>query len=535
MQFYVLAPVVFFLGRNRPRTWLAFLAVLAGAGALAPVLDPAGTDKYHFEYAAWPLMLGVCCEHWKARLARAPGAAVLFRAGMGVCAASLALMPLGIQAKPLVIAGGSVALVPCLLAYLSGRELGGHVGAAVTWLGRRTYSIYLWQQPLTVCGYHPAALHPLGAAASTLVGGLSYRWFEKPFLSARRREVGDDSAETTVPLVRAMTVGLVVAAALALPATAAAPPEVIVFTRTIGDHREVFSIQPDGTALKRLTRGGRHEGQPALSADGRLIAAASGAGMVIRTRGGRFVRRIGVRAELEITELSWSPGGRWIAFLAERCQDPTGRDTGPLCADLWLVRPDGRVRRRLVEANVYTNDPVAMYPWSPDGKAIVFERYQPAGLAIVDVSTGAVRRLPGTRRFGSADPAWSRSGWIAFARQRGPFRGSDLYFVKPGGRGLRRVCRAQQAERPVFSDDGKQVAFLDFRPGLGTNRWLVRVRNALGRCRTVGIATEEWTLAWSPDGKRVLWESFAERLVVGRIDKAARPRLLARGTLGDWG
>jgi Tol biopolymer transport system component len=116
---------------------------------------------------------------------------------------------------------------------------------------------------------------------------------------------------------------------------------------------------------------------------------------------------------------------------------------------------------------VYTNDPVAMYAWSPDGKAIVFEHYQPAGLAIVDVSTGAVRRLPGTRRFGSADPAWSRSGWIAFARQR--------------GRGLRRVCRAQQAEWPVFSDDGKQVAFLDFRPGLGTNRWLVRVRNALGR------------------------------------------------------
>jgi hypothetical protein len=33
----------------------------------------------------------------------------------------------------------------------------------------------------------------------------------------------------------------------------------------------------------------------------------------------------------------------------------------------------------------------------------------------------------------------------------------------------------------------------------------------------------------------LLWENLAERLVVGRIDKAARPRLLARGTLGDSG
>jgi Tol biopolymer transport system component len=332
-----------------------------------------------------------------------------------------------------------------------------------------------------------------------------------------------------------MTVGLIAAGALALPATAAAPPSLIVFARTIGNHQAVFSIQPDGSGLKRLSRGGRHEGQPVLSPDGRLIAASSGAAIVIRTRAGRFVRRIPVRAQSEVTELSWSPGGRWIAFLVERCEDPSGRDTGPLCADLWLVRPDGRARRRLVEANVVTVDLVAMYAWSPDGRSIVFERFQPIGLAIVDVSTARVRQVPGTRRFGSGDPTWSRSGWIAFARQRGPFRGSDLYVVRPNGRGLRRVCRAQNAERPVFSEDGKQLAFLDFRPTAGDNRWLVRVRNELGRCRTVGIATEEWTLRWSPDGTRLLWENYIERLVVGWVDNRAAPKALTRGTLADWG
>lgn len=328
---------------------------------------------------------------------------------------------------------------------------------------------------------------------------------------------------------------MIMAGALALPATAAAPPGLVVFARTIGDHREVFSIRPDGSALKRLTPGGRHEGQPVLSPDGRQIAAASGAGIVIRTRGGRYIRRIRVRAESEVTELSWSPGGRWLAFLAERCQDPTGRDAGPLCADLWLIRPDGRARRRLVEANVHTVDLGLSYAWSPSGRSIVFERFEQAALAIVDVRTGATRALRGTRRFGS-DPAWTRTGWIVFARQRGPFRGSDLYAVRPSGRGLHRICRAEIAERPAASRDGRQVAFLDFRPTQDGNFWHVRVVRVNGRCSgRLGTATSDWTLTWSPDDTRLLWENDGERLVVGWVDKPAAPKALTRGTFADWG
>jgi peptidoglycan/LPS O-acetylase OafA/YrhL len=341
IQFYALAPLVFLLGRRRPIIWLALLALLVGAGLLAPVLDPAGVNKYHFEYAVWPMMLGFCCERWKTRLAELPGTAFLARAGLVVFAASLALMPLGIQTKQLVIAGGSVALIPCFLAYVSGRKLAGSAGRILTWLGQRTYSIYLWQQPLTICGYLPSALHPLGAIASTLVGGLSFRWFERPFLSARRQRVTDDVPAATVRPVRAMTVGLVVAGVLAIPATAAGPPGLIVFTRTIGDHQEVFSIRPDGSALKRLTRGGAHEGQPAISPDGRLIAAVGGSGIVVRSRSGRLVRQIPVRVGSQLTELSWSPGGRWIAFLAERCQSDGGRRS-VTAVGRSLARPPGR-------------------------------------------------------------------------------------------------------------------------------------------------------------------------------------------------
>jgi Tol biopolymer transport system component len=313
-----------------------------------------------------------------------------------------------------------------------------------------------------------------------------------------------------------------------------ATPSLIVFARTVGDHQGTFSVRPDGSGVQRLSSRREHETEPALSPDGRLIAAVGGPGIVVRTRTGRLVRRIPVRVGSQLTEPSWSPGGRWIAFLAERCQSDDNRDPSPLCADLWLVRPNGLVRRRLVEANVHTNDLVATYAWSPNGQSIVFERYEKASLAIVDVRTRAIRTVRGTLRFGS-DPDWARGGWIIFARQRGAFKGSDLYAVRPTGRGLHRVCRAEHAERPVSSRDGKEIAFLDYRPRSGLNLWDVKIVGRGGaHCRRVGTATEEWTLSWSPEGTRILWENFEERLMIGHTDGRGRPRLLARGSLADW-
>ncbi|HET9323962.1 MAG TPA: acyltransferase [Gaiellaceae bacterium] len=182
MQFYALAPVLLLLGG---RIRLALLVTIVSLGVAAPVLDPAGLDKYHFEFAVWPMMLGFCCERWRASLGWLSRGFVGW-ASVGVAAGALALMPLGIQAKQLVIAGGSLAIVACFSGFLTGRSVPGPAGGALTWLGRRTYSIYLWQQPLTICGYLPAVLHPLGAAASTLVGAVSYRWLERPFLSSSR-------------------------------------------------------------------------------------------------------------------------------------------------------------------------------------------------------------------------------------------------------------------------------------------------------------------------------------------------------------
>jgi Tol biopolymer transport system component len=338
-------------------------------------------------------------------------------------------------------------------------------------------------------------------------------------------------------MVRILVAGLVAAGVLALPALAAAPTGLIVFSRADGDDdRELFSIRPDGSGLTRLTDDDEFEAQPVLSPDRRLIASAGDAVLVVRTASGQLQRRIAVPADGKISEPRWSARGAWIAFLVERCgNDEDEPVSPPSCADLWVVRPDGTGLRRLVAANVSTLDRVAAYDWSPEGRSLVFERLREPALVVVDVAGRRMRRLGATARLGSTDPSWSRRGSIAFARRRAAFAGYDLYTVRADGRRLRRIARARSATRPTWSPDGRRVAFLDFAPASGLNRWRVTVVRADGRGRRqVGLATSDAALEWAPDGTRLLWQNAPNRIVVGRADGRGNPKLLTLGSVPDW-
>jgi peptidoglycan/LPS O-acetylase OafA/YrhL len=160
-----------------------------GMGLIYP-LRAAHLDhtKYHFETAVWPMMLGFSCEFAKKWFLRLPLGVVkaIFVFGWLSLAAALSLMCLGMETKLLVIGVGGLLLLPCLLAYLYGLPMPGWPGAFLRWSGERTYSIYLWQQPLSICNFFPNFLHPVGAAVAVPLGAFWFRYFEKPFLSANR-------------------------------------------------------------------------------------------------------------------------------------------------------------------------------------------------------------------------------------------------------------------------------------------------------------------------------------------------------------
>ena len=191
MQFYLLAPLIFIAGgateRRRNLVFGISLVILAGLGAAQPFV---GGGKYHFEFAVWPMMLGFVCEHQSDRLRKMPGSLVAAAYWLGISfgGLSLVLMLFGLGMKLAVVAAGTLLLAPCLMAYLSGRPLPEIPGRWLKWLGERTYSIYLWQEPFTISGYLPNFLHPAGALVSVAVGGAWFHFFERPFLSSSRRK-----------------------------------------------------------------------------------------------------------------------------------------------------------------------------------------------------------------------------------------------------------------------------------------------------------------------------------------------------------
>lgn len=191
MQFYLLAPLIYVLGGptegRRTVVFAVVLAILMALGVAQPFLK---APKYHFEFAVWPMMAGFCCEFKRPliqRISHAMASWVLWL-GVAICAGCLATMLFGMDAKPLVVATGALLLAPCFVAYSCGRPMAGAVGRTMQWMGERTYSIYLWQQPFTICDYLPNVLHPAGALASVTVGAVWFHFFERPFLSVKRRK-----------------------------------------------------------------------------------------------------------------------------------------------------------------------------------------------------------------------------------------------------------------------------------------------------------------------------------------------------------
>jgi peptidoglycan/LPS O-acetylase OafA/YrhL len=195
MQFYLLSPLIFFLGgRTDGRRNLVYgglLLILAGLGASEPLLlaNPYAGPKYHFEFAVWPMLLGFWCEFQRDRILRIPARwlKIAFWSFLLPGLACGLLMLRGPQMKTATVAAGALILVPCLLGYLAGWPAGSLAGKWLRWLGERTYSIYLWQQPFTICFFLPVRWWPAGAVVSALWGGLWFHWFERPFLSESRK------------------------------------------------------------------------------------------------------------------------------------------------------------------------------------------------------------------------------------------------------------------------------------------------------------------------------------------------------------
>jgi dipeptidyl aminopeptidase/acylaminoacyl peptidase len=249
----------------------------------------------------------------------------------------------------------------------------------------------------------------------------------------------------------------------------------------------------------------RAAGEPDLTADGRRVAFAVGEADTNKDRLCSSIWVAAVDGSSPPRRFSegpadkspaWSPDGRWLAYISAPAKEPEH-------AHVRLAPLDGGVPARLGDLP----GPVSQFAWSPDSTQLVVvcrvgvpqrakagaaERNAPRvvrGLAarldgvgwqtgrrhlfVVDVEDGSACQL--TRgEYDHADPSFSPDGeTIVFASDRHPrrddrqFRGDAWVMPASGGRSRRLTNGKGRVAFPVFSPDGRMVAFA----GQETDEW----------------------------------------------------------------
>ncbi len=210
-----------------------------------------------------------------------------------------------------------------------------------------------------------------------------------------------------------------------------------------------------------------------------------------------------------------SPDGRRIAFFGER---------NGFFVDLWLADAEsGRVLRRLVRSTLSSNYETLRFinsvgAFSPDGRlfAIAAKNGPRDDLVILDVDKNREVRRIKVALNGILTPTWSPDGkQIAFTGFDGGL--SDLFVVNADGSDLRRLTNDKEADlEPAWSPDGKTIAFTTDR-GPQTDFQTLRFGNyrvALYHLDTGSIellghmsAGRNANPVWSPDGKSLAFVS----------------------------
>jgi Tol biopolymer transport system component len=280
----------------------------------------------------------------------------------------------------------------------------------------------------------------------------------------------------------------------------------IAFVRAhTNENEDIYTVNADGTGLKRLTNNeifgqdSAFDLEAQWSPDGRKIlfyrvrgTDESGSGaFTMNADGSDLTQLTGIEASVP----TWLPNGR-VAFFISTPED-----------GLYTVNPDGSELTR-VGPNLNGGVPA----WSPDGSKLAFARWRTCcGIQGYDIYTA---NLDGSGELRIAErasyPVWSPSNKIAFIRDVSGC--CQIYTIDPDGTDEIRLTNDNAVDLlRGWSPNGTSLLFMSNRDATPNNHFDIFTINADGSGRTnltpTTAATESYP-AWSPDGKRVVFNSL---------------------------
>ena len=270
--------------------------------------------------------------------------------------------------------------------------------------------------------------------------------------------------------------------------------EPLLFTSDRDGNRDVYTVDPDGGRLTRLTTDDANDYAPSWSPDRDrvLYLSQNGGGMSVMVMDADGSNQVKLAQHAVITSQSWSPDGEKVSYA--------------------VAAEDNKVELHVVDADGSNNRPVVFnrehdesHSWSQDGLWIAVASRDAGSPGIYTRNPLGVNQFRLTEAVDSA-PIWSpKENELAFlSLEDGNL---EIYVVNGEGNDRQRLTRNEARDyQASWSPDGKRLAFVSERDG-NPEIYLVNVEDG-EETRLTFNDFPAMQPVWRSNGKQIAFVSY---------------------------